>query len=59
MRIVILVCLVMVMFLWLLGLLGAHDVAVRVSGWLAWFACLFTALLCIAPAGWGFSTNGK
>ena len=42
--IIILVCLTMVMFLWLLALLGAAGVGVGMSGWLAWFACLFLAL---------------
>ena len=44
MGIVILVCFVMVMFLWLLAMLGAVPNAPAYSPWLAWFACLFLGL---------------
>ena len=39
--IIVLVCFVMVMFLWLLSMLGAVPNAANYSPWLAWFACLF------------------
>ena len=40
-KIALLVCFIMVMFLWLLGLLGAIDPITKMSPWLAWFACTF------------------
>jgi hypothetical protein len=53
MGIVILVCFVMVMFLWLLSLLGAVPNAPNYSPWLAWFACLFLGLIVfIGVGGW-------
>ncbi len=48
-KIVLLVCLVMVMFLWLLALLGAAPGIVTYSPWLAWFACLFLAVMIVLP----------
>lgn len=38
--IILLVCYVMAMFLWLLGLLGAAGTITAYSPWLAFFACL-------------------
>jgi hypothetical protein len=43
--IVLLVCFTMVMFIWLLGLLGAVGVPERASPWLAFFACLFLGIV--------------
>lgn len=43
--IVILVCFVMVMFIWLLSMLGASPNLTHYSPWLAWFACLFLGLV--------------
>ena len=45
MSIILLVCFVMVMFLWLLAMLGAIPNAPAYSPWLAWFACLFLGLV--------------
>ncbi len=47
--IVLVVLFVMVMFLWLLALLGAaqpspNPMAVQAVGWLPWFACLFLGI---------------
>lgn len=44
MFVVLLVCFVMVMFLWLLSMLGVQPAATY-SPWLAWFACLFLGLV--------------
>ncbi len=45
MKLIVLVCFVMVMFLWLLALLGAVAGIALYSPWLAWFACLFLGLV--------------
>lgn len=42
--IVLVVCFVMVMFLWLLAMLGASPNTAQYSPWLAWFACLFLGI---------------
>jgi len=42
---VLLVCFIMVMFLWLLSLLGAVPNAPNYSPWLAFFACLFLGMV--------------
>lgn len=54
--IVVLVLFVMVMFLWLLGLLGGDNaIAVKSSPWLAWFACLFLGIV-VFLTGFGYVT---
>lgn len=52
-KIVFLVLLTMTLFLWLLALLGTAGVVVY-GGWLAWFACVFLALLILiaGPITW-------
>lgn len=50
--IVILVCFVMVMFLWLLSLLGAVAQLNTASGWLGWFACLLLGLAVFVAGVW-------
>lgn len=52
-KIVFLVLLTMTLFLWLLALLGTAGV-VAYGGWLAWFACLFLAVLVLVsgPITW-------
>jgi hypothetical protein len=53
MFIVLLVCFVMVMFLWLLSMLGATPGGANYSPWLAWFACLFLGLaVFVVGSGW-------
>ncbi len=47
---VLVVCLIMVMFLWLLSLLGAVPGLAERSGWLVFFACL---ILCAIVLGLG------
>lgn len=42
--IIILVLWVMVMFLWLLSLVGASPNLTSYSPWLGWFSCLFLGL---------------
>lgn len=44
MGIILLVCWVIVMFLWLLSMLGAVPNAPNYSPWLAFFACLILGL---------------
>jgi|HubBroStandDraft_2_1064218.scaffolds.fasta_scaffold00771_1 hypothetical protein len=48
---VTLVLFIMVMFLWLLALLGAVSDLTRVSQWLPWFACL---LLGVGTGTYGY-----
>jgi hypothetical protein len=43
--IVLLVCFVMVMFLWLLANLGAVPNTAAYSPWLAWFACFVLGVM--------------
>lgn len=48
--VILVVLFTMVMFLWLLGLLGANQsppnaLAATFSPWLAWFACLFLGIV--------------
>lgn len=43
--VVLLVCFVLVMFLWLLSLLGAVPGAGAYSAWLAFFACLILGVV--------------
>lgn len=52
MRLVLLVLFVMVMFLWLLVMLGAAGLAIH-SAWLAFFACLFLGLAVFVGDAWG------
>lgn len=42
--IILVVCFTMVMFLWLLSMLGAAPNLTTYSPWLAWFACLFLGI---------------
>lgn len=44
MTIILLVLFTMVMFLWLLSMLGAIPNSANYSPWLGWFACLFLGL---------------
>lgn len=55
MMIVLLVCFVMVMFLWLLSMLGASPTITAYSPWLAWFACLFLGIV-VFLLGTGIAT---
>lgn len=41
---VVLVLFIMVMFIWLLALLGAVSDLVHISSWLPWFACLLLGI---------------
>ncbi len=43
--IILVVLFTMVMFLWLLSLLGANELAQKASPWLAFFACLFLGIV--------------
>lgn len=43
--IVLIVCFTLVMFLWLLAMLGAVPNAPSYSPWLAWFACLILGVV--------------
>lgn len=52
MWVVLVVCFIMVMFLWLLSLLGAVPNAPGYSPWLAFFACLFLGIA-VFLAGFG------
>jgi uncharacterized membrane protein len=56
--VVVLVLFIMVMFLWLLALLGAADNPglAHASPWLPWFACL---LLGIGIGGYGYGYYGR
>jgi hypothetical protein len=51
MKLVVMVCFIMTMFLWLLVNLGAVAIA-GASGWLAFFACLFLGIAVFLDAGW-------
>lgn len=52
--IVLLVCFIIVMFLWLLGLLGAVPNGAAYSPWLSFFACLILGIVVfISGAGFG------
>ena len=43
--IVLIVMFTLVMFLWLLSMLGAVNNAPQYSPWLAWFACLILGIV--------------
>lgn len=43
--IILVVCFVMVMFLWLLAMLGAMPNSPVYSPWLGWFACLILGVM--------------
>ncbi len=43
--IVLVVLFTMVMFLWLLTLIGASEQLTKASPWFAWFACLFLGIV--------------
>jgi uncharacterized membrane protein YadS len=54
MILVVMVCFIMVMFLWLLANLGVGIPGgqATAAGWLPWFACLFLGIAVFLGVGW-------